>query len=46
MNSKFNEINKTSKVDIKSVISYYDEFGTTELSPDDEFGEYILSKKK
>lgn len=46
MNSKFNEINKTSKVDIKPVISYYDEFGTTELSPDDEFGEYILSKKK
>ncbi len=46
MNLKFNEINITPKVDIKTVLSYYDSFGTTESSPDDEFGEYILSKKR
>lgn len=46
MNLKFNEINRTPKVDVKSVLSYYDSFGTTELSPDDEFGEYILIKKR
>lgn len=46
MNSKFNEISMKPKVDIKSVISFYDEFKPIEFSPDDEFGEYILSKKK
>lgn len=43
---KFDEINMTPKIDIESVISFYDEFESIEPSQDDEFGEYILNRKR
>ena len=46
MNDKFEKIKKMEKIDIETVKSFYSQFGDLKMSPDDEFGEYILSRKK
>ena len=46
MNDKFEKIKKMEKIDIETVKSFYSQFGNLKMSPDDEFGEYILSRKK
>lgn len=46
MNDKFEKIKKMKKIDIETVKSFYSQFGDLKMSPDDEFGEYILSRKK
>lgn len=46
MNDKFEKIKKMEKIDIETVKSFYSQFGNLKMSLDDEFGEYILSRKK
>lgn len=46
MNAAFQEISKIDKVDIERVKEYYDSFNAKNVSPDDEFAEYIFCKKK
>lgn len=45
MNDYFENIMLLPKVDISEIKQYYSTFGINENTPDDEFGNYILSRK-
>lgn len=46
MNNVFRNISNINKVDIEDVKRYYETFGQSVDSPDDEFAEYISCKRK
>ena len=46
MNDRFNEIAKTDKVSIERVNEYYDSLCYDDISPDEEFSDYIECKNK
>lgn len=45
MNERFKIIDSLPKVDINLVKSWYNEFENISATPDDDFGEYILSRR-
>lgn len=46
MNDKFNQIKQAPKIAFEELLEFYSQFDSIKESPDDEFGNYILSKRK